>query len=157
LSKIDVKRKDEFNPRIGYIIRVFWVFLIAPLIGSLSWILIVSLLLLFREGLSPLNAGGFIALVLLTALYAYPTTFLIGIPSYLVYRRLQIHRLQSYIVGGFVSGLILGIYIFGTGDSSSYMPPLLASVVIWLTVAIAAAIETSFFWALVIRSRFSVG
>jgi len=58
--------------------------------------------------------------------------------------------------GGFVGGVILGIYIFGTADSSSHMPPLIASPVIWLTVAIAAAIEASFFWALVIRSRFSV-
>jgi hypothetical protein len=57
-------------------------------------------------------------------------------------------------VGGFVGGFIVGMSIFGTIDSSVYMPPVVASVAVWLTIAIAATVETTFFWALVIRSRF---
>lgn len=109
------------------------------------------LLVSLCEGRSTFDGGGFLALLLLTAFYAYPVTFAIGIPSYLVYRRFQIHTLRSYVVGGFVAGLLLGMYLFGTIDSSPHMPPLVASVFIWLTIAIAAAIETTLFWVLVIR------
>ncbi len=80
-----MKLKNEFSPTVGLIIRLSWVFLTAPLIGSLSWIFILSLPVLLGQGLSPFTAGGFIGLFMLTAFYAYPATFLIGIPSYLVY------------------------------------------------------------------------
>jgi hypothetical protein len=151
-----LKLKDKFRPGVGLTIRLFWVFLTAPLVGSLAWIVTVSLPVLLGDGLSRFEGDGLLVLLMVTAMYAYPVTFVIGIPSYIAYRRLQISRLQTYIVGGFVGGFIVGVSIFHTFDSSVYMPPFVASVIVWLTVAIAAAIETGFFWALVIRSRSNV-
>jgi hypothetical protein len=147
-----LKLQDEFRPGVGTIIRLFWVFLTAPLVGSLAWIVTVWLVVLLGTGPSPLKGDGLLAVLMLTAMYAYPVTFVIGIPSYIAYRRLQINRLRSYIVGGLVSGFIVGMFIFGTVDTSD-IPPFVASVIGWFTFAVAAAIETGFFWALVIRPR----
>jgi hypothetical protein len=144
--------------KYGHIIRAFWVFLVAPLIGSLSWILVAASLLfgLSREW-PTFNPFDFLGLLLITGAYAYPVTFGVGIPSYLVYRLCRIESLRSYVIGGFVAGLVLGPFIFGTVDTSPHIPPFVASALIWLTIAIAATVETMFFWAFVIRFDPNIG
>jgi hypothetical protein len=114
------------------------------------------LLRLLHEGSLRFDPGGFLGLLMVTGLFAYPTTFIVGIPAYVVYRKLKIRRLRSYIAGGFVSGLIFGAAIFGIPDSSLETSRFVAAATLWITIAIAASIETGFFWALVVRPQLRV-
>ena len=135
--------------RYGHVIRASWVFLVAPLFGILSWLFVVIVLFLAIFGeFTTFDANGFLGFVLIASIWAYPITFAIGIPAYLIYRHFQIKTLSSYICGGFIAGLVGGACIFRTPYD---LHTLAVMTVLYLTVAIAAAIEAAFFWMLVIK------
>jgi hypothetical protein len=90
-------------------------------------------------------------LLVFGSLYAYPAAVVLGVPAYLLYRRLHVVSLRSYALGGLGGGALLGAIVFGFADSSELMDPRLASVLLWLSVGIGGAVGAAFFWAFAIR------
>jgi hypothetical protein len=85
-----------------------------------------------------------VAAFMVPALFTYPTTFLLGLPTFLIFRTLHWQRWWQYALGGAVIGAIIAVAIaalslpFGT-DASSFLMAFpfacigfVSAVVFWL-------------------------
>ncbi len=123
-------------------------FLLAPLVGVVAWGVLMSFV-------GPAPTEALLQLPTLTvfaSMYAYPGAAVLGVPAYLLYRRLQVDSFRSYSLGGFVGGTLLGGIVFGFADSSELGDPRFTSVLLWLAVGIGGSVGAAFFWSFAVRS-----
>ncbi len=111
--------------------RVFLAFTISPVICPP-----VAFVLLAGLGMeNPLP--GFLVAALAVA---YVATIVIGIPTYFMFKRWKFTSLRSYVIGGFLLGLLLG----GTMAMATYYPEFWA-------MSLVASAQAVLFWLIGVR------
>jgi hypothetical protein len=80
--------------------------------------------------------------VLFVCFYTYPSGWVLGLPSYLVYQWLGMKSLASYLFGGLVGGYVVAAW---------YVLPFPQLQELWLPMVISASASCGFFWLVAVR------
>ena len=128
-------------------------FLLTPLAPSFVFAFGAFLLGVTSESLLPLPLSTYIFGMFIWFLYAvvvaYPVTLIIGIPGYLIYKKLGLTSFKSYLVGGCTFGALAPLTlmpIFGISETLNF------NYWVFLISSFFGAVTCVTFWLIVIKN-----
>jgi hypothetical protein len=128
-------------------------FLLAPLVPSFIFAFCAFLLGALGDSLHQLPITTYLFGMLIWFLYAivvaYPVTLIIGIPGYLIYKRLGFKSFKSYLIGGCILGGLAPLVlmpIFGIYETLNF------NLWIFFISGFFGAVTCVTFWLIVIKN-----
>ena len=119
--------------------------LVAPFSAAVFYVALVTAQY-YVFGLPPPSSLELGSWVLLACIYSYPTGWLLGLPSYVVYQRLGLNSLVSYVIGGLTGGCLFAGW---------FVLPFPQSPEVWLPMVVSASLSCAVFWLVAVPRRTS--
>lgn len=121
--------------------RLAFGLLIAPLVAAMVFTSTSVGLAMACADVRP-TLEGLLTNFAFACVYAYPIGVGLGLPSFLVYERLGLVSLASYVLGGLVGGFAVG---------AALVRPFPEAISLWGPIVLSAVVSCAFFWLLLAR------